>query len=69
MVARRPGRASIAPVSILIPAHNAGELIIHTLRSALAQTWTRKEIIVVDDGSTDQRRPSCASLRPKVFES
>jgi glycosyltransferase involved in cell wall biosynthesis len=41
-------------VSILIPAHNAGELIIHTLRSALAQTWTRKEIIVVDDGSTDQ---------------
>ena len=57
-------------VSILIPAHNAGELIIHTLRSALAQTWTRKEIIVVDDGSVPIKRwPSCASLRPKVFES
>ncbi len=41
-------------VSILIPAHNAQEWIADTLRSAIAQTWERKEIIVVDDGSTDQ---------------
>ena len=41
-------------VSILIPAYNAGEWIADTLRSAIAQTWERKEIIVVDDGSTDQ---------------
>jgi len=41
-------------VSILIPAFNAGEWITGTLRSAVAQTWDRKEIIVVDDGSTDQ---------------
>jgi glycosyltransferase involved in cell wall biosynthesis len=40
-------------VSILIPAYNAGETIAETLRSALAQTWPHKEIIVVDDGSTD----------------
>jgi glycosyltransferase involved in cell wall biosynthesis len=41
-------------VSILIPAFNAQESIADTLRSATAQTWQRKEIIVVDDGSTDQ---------------
>jgi glycosyltransferase involved in cell wall biosynthesis len=41
-------------VSILIPAYNAEESIAQTLRSALAQTWKRTEIIVVDDGSTDQ---------------
>jgi glycosyltransferase involved in cell wall biosynthesis len=41
-------------VSILIPAYNAEEWIADTIRSALGQTWPRKEIIVVDDGSTDQ---------------
>jgi glycosyltransferase involved in cell wall biosynthesis len=41
-------------VSILIPAYNAQEWIADTIRSALAQTWARKEIIVVNDGSTDQ---------------
>ncbi len=41
-------------VSILIPAYNAEQWLPDTLRSAIAQTWDRKEIIVVDDGSTDQ---------------
>jgi len=41
-------------VSILIPAYNAQESIAHTLRSAIAQTWQRKEIIVLDDGSKDR---------------
>jgi glycosyltransferase involved in cell wall biosynthesis len=40
-------------VSILIPAYNAEESIAATLRSAVAQSWEPKEIIVVDDGSTD----------------
>lgn len=40
-------------VSILIPAYNAREWIADTVQSALAQTWKRTEIIVVDDGSTD----------------
>ena len=41
-------------VSILIPAYNAEEWISDTINSALAQTWPRKEIIVVDDGSRDR---------------
>jgi glycosyltransferase involved in cell wall biosynthesis len=40
-------------VSILIPAFNAGAWIADTIESALAQTWPRKEVIVVDDESAD----------------
>jgi glycosyltransferase involved in cell wall biosynthesis len=43
-------------VSILIPAYNAEQWIRESIGSALQQTWPRKEIIVVDDGSTDNTR-------------
>lgn len=41
-------------VSILIPAYNAQPWIAESIRSALGQTWPNKEVIVVDDGSTDR---------------
>jgi len=40
-------------VSILIPAYNAEKWIGETIQSALNQTWPRKEIVIVDDGSRD----------------
>jgi glycosyltransferase involved in cell wall biosynthesis len=40
-------------VSILIPCYNADRWVAQAIESALAQTWTDKEVIVVDDGSTD----------------
>jgi glycosyltransferase involved in cell wall biosynthesis len=40
-------------VSVLIPAYNAARHIRATIASALAQTWPRIEVIVVDDGSED----------------
>jgi glycosyltransferase involved in cell wall biosynthesis len=40
-------------VTIGIPCYNSARWIKASVESALAQTWTEKEIIVVDDGSTD----------------
>ena len=40
-------------VSILIPCFNAQQWIGQAIESALAQDWRHKEVIVVDDGSTD----------------
>jgi len=41
------------PVSVIIPAYNAAATITQTLASAQAQTHADIEILVVDDGSTD----------------
>jgi glycosyltransferase involved in cell wall biosynthesis len=40
-------------VSILIPCYNAERWIAKAVESALSQTWAGKEVIVVDDGSSD----------------
>ena len=40
-------------VTIVIPLYDGGRFIAETLRSALAQSFRRFEVIVVDDGSTD----------------
>jgi GT2 family glycosyltransferase len=43
-------------VSVITPAYNAARYIEHTLESAIRQTFTDFELLIVDDGSTDHTR-------------
>ena len=57
-------------ISVIIPAYNAESTIIETLESVFAQTFTDFEVIVIDDGSTDNTVAVIKELqddRLKVF--
>lgn len=40
-------------ISVIIPAYNAADVLPQTLTSVLAQTYPQMEVMIVDDGSTD----------------
>jgi glycosyltransferase involved in cell wall biosynthesis len=41
-------------ISVIIPVFNASDFISAAIESVLSQTWKNREIIIVDDGSTDR---------------
>jgi glycosyltransferase involved in cell wall biosynthesis len=51
---------STPAVSVVIPAYNAARWIAETIESVLAQTHPPREVIVVDDGSTDDLEAALA---------
>lgn len=40
-------------VSVVIPLYNKEQTVVHTLGTVIAQTYNNFEVIIVDDGSTD----------------
>ena len=54
-------------VSVIIPTYNRGHVVGEAVASVLGQTWERFEVIVADDGSTDDTPDRLAAVRdPRV---
>ena len=52
-------------LSIIIPIYNGSRFLRETLDSALNQTYKEYELILVDDGSTDETTQICAEYAAK----
>jgi glycosyltransferase involved in cell wall biosynthesis len=54
------------PISVVIPTYNLASFLPHCLESILQQTQVPREIIVVDDGSTDTTPEVVRQYVPRV---
>src|SRR6185369_5427450 len=54
-------------LSVIIPTYNREKFIVRTIQSLLDQTYTAFEIIIVDDGSTDNTESVVKAIQdPRV---
>lgn len=53
--------------SIVIINHNYGAYAAQAINSALAQTWPELEVVVVDDGSSDNSREEITKYGSRIF--
>ena len=56
----------IPSVSVIIPTYNSDGYITQAITSVLSQTYSDYEIIVIDDGSTDDTRTALISYMDKI---
>lgn len=52
-------------ISVIIPVYNPGKYLYHCLNSVTGQTYRNLEIILVDDGSTDDSLQVCRQYAAK----
>jgi glycosyltransferase involved in cell wall biosynthesis len=53
-------------ISIIIPSYNSARFVLHAVQSALEQTYSPVEVIVVDDGSTDDTRERLVTREDRI---
>lgn len=55
-------------ISVIIPIYNTEEYLSKCIESVIYQDYIDLEIILVDDGSTDNSLRICESYRKKIKE-
>ena len=65
-IAASPSAGSTPEVTVAIPVYNGGRTIGAALQSVFEQTYTNYEVIVVDDGSTDDTAVQVAKWANRV---
>jgi len=55
-------------ITVIVPVYNTGDLLFKCIDSLLNQTWSNTEIIIVDDGSTDNSRDIINTYQAKYPE-
>jgi glycosyltransferase involved in cell wall biosynthesis/acetyltransferase-like isoleucine patch superfamily enzyme len=62
-----PDKSRVPLVSVIIPTYNYGPFVADAVEGALAQTYPNIEVIVVDDGSTDNTQDVLRRFEGKII--
>ncbi len=65
-VGERPRAVMQPAISVIIPVNNGARYLAEAVQSVLAQTWPPGEVLVVDDGSTDNSGAIARAFGPPV---
>lgn len=66
LIGHKKEQQQLPSVSIIIPAYQSADTIAATIDAVRRQTWPSREVIVVDDGSTDGLESIIAPYRTEV---
>jgi biofilm PGA synthesis N-glycosyltransferase PgaC len=65
----QPSRSKLPLITVLIPAYNEESCIEKTVRSVISAIYPKKEIVVIDDGSTDSTADIIRGLQHRYHRS